>query len=214
MRNEDGSGQVLRTRLDKGTIHSEPAGTNGVAVLVNFNPVDRACISYDLRFDANFEWSLGGKLPGLQGAAPGISPSAPGGGNDSDGAWSGRVMWLGPGAYSWAGPSNMAVSYMYHPGQVSQYGDNVRWNVAFQRGRWEHIKVCYAMNTVGKSNGTLAAWVNGSQVLSSTDFVYRTRGDLHIDAIAWSLFRGGNTMDWAAPRTNYVDIDNVIVGTF
>ena len=56
--------------------------------------VDNACLSYDLRFDANFDWSLGGKLPGLSGVAPGVSPTLPaGGGNPGDKGWSGRLMW-------------------------------------------------------------------------------------------------------------------------
>ena len=33
--------------------------------------------------------------------------------------WSGRLMWLGPKAYAWAGPTDTAVSYMYGPRQQS-----------------------------------------------------------------------------------------------
>ena len=115
---KSGGGKALRTRLDKGTIRDNPGGNHG-AVLVAKLPrsYDKACISYRVRFSSNFDWSLGGKLPGLMGVAPGQVPSTPTGGGSVEHGWSGRVMWLGPKAYSWAGPKNMGVTYLYHPGQ-------------------------------------------------------------------------------------------------
>lgn len=203
-----GTGNVLRTELTKGTIRSD--GYNGAVIDVPLpRQYDKACMSYNIKFDADFDWSLGGKLPGLEGVEPGVAPSAPSGGHPTSAGWSGRLMWLGPKAYSWAGPSNMVVSYMYHPGQASEYGDNVRWNKSFVAGRWHTVKQCYAMNTVGQKNGVLQAWMDGSLVVNLHDFVYRTRSDVHINYVAWELFRGGNTLAWAGSRTGYVDIDNV-----
>lgn len=206
-----GRGKVVRTTLKAGTIHSQPSGTSNGAVFSPALPraVDRACMSYDIKFNSTFDFSLGGKLPGLQGAVPGTS--APTGGQPSSTGWSGRMMWLGPEAYRWAGPSNMAVSYMYHPGQDSQYGDNMRWNEGFSKGVWHTVKQCYVMNTVGKSNGVLRAWMDGRQVLNNTSFVYRTRGDVHINSISWAVFRGGGDMNWASGSTGYVYIDAVKV---
>ncbi|MDQ2744520.1 MAG: hypothetical protein M3Z66_19810 [Chloroflexota bacterium] len=202
-----GTGNVLRTELTKGTIRAD--GNGAVIDVPLVQQYDKACMSYDIKFDAAFDWSLGGKLPGLEGVAPGVPASAPSGGHPTSAGWSGRLMWVGPKAYSWAGPSNMVVSYMYHPGQTSQYGDNVRWNKAFVAGKWHTVKQCYAMNTVGQKNGVLQAWMDGSLVVSLPNFVYRTRSDVHINYIAWELFRGGNTLAWAGSRTGYVDIDNV-----
>lgn len=205
-----GNGNVVETLLKKGTIRS--IGNNG-AVLYMALPqdYDKACISYDVKFNAGFDWSLGGKLPGLEGVAPGIQPSAPSGGHPTSEGWSGRLMWLGQGAYSWAASTNSVVSYIYHPGQEGQYGDNVRWNRSFIAGKWHTVKQCYTMNTVGQSNGVLQAWMDGALVVDQHDFVYRTQGDVHINYIAWELFRGGNTLDWAGDTDGYVDIDDVAV---
>ncbi len=209
----DGSGgQALRVTLDQGTIHSGPNGTHGVVLFAKLpGQIDNACISYRVRFDANFDWSMGGKLPGLSGVAPGVAPGAPSGGHPTDQGWSGRLMWLGAGSYSWAGPTNTVVSYMYHPGQKSIYGDNVRWGKSFVAGQWHQIAQCYAMNTVGKSDGVLRAWFDGQLVVNDTSFVYRTRSDVHINYLTWDVFRGGATMDWAGSRTGYIDFENVRV---
>lgn len=207
------SGQALRVTLQKGTIHSKPDGNHGVVLFAKLPEVDSACVSYRIRFDANFDWSLGGKLPGLSGVAPGVNPGAPTGGNGTSQGWSGRMMWLGSGSYSFVKASNMAVSYMYHPGQASQYGDNIQWNKAFAAGRWHEVKQCYTMNTMGKKDGTLRAWFDGQLVVDDNSFVYRTRNDVHINYLNWSVFRGGSTMDWAGSRTGYVDFDDVRVTT-
>lgn len=210
-----GSGKVYRLRLDAGSYRDYPAGNNGI---VSFIPlkreVDNACVSYDIRFDGTFDWSLGGKRPGLQGTAPGVSVGTPtGGGYPGDKGWSSRGMWVGPEAYSWAGPTNMAVSYVYGPRQESYYGDNVQWRKAFVAGTWHTVKQCHTMNTVGSANGRLQAWMDGVRVLDVDDHVYRTRNDVHIKHLNWSIFRGGGSREWAGSRTGYVDIDNVKVTT-
>jgi hypothetical protein len=212
--NSRGSGKMLRTTLDKGTIHSIPSGNNGIVVFSKLRrAVTQACISYDLRFDGQFDWSLGGKLPGLLGVAPGVAPSVPTGGTyPGDRGWSGRLMWLGKGTYSITKP-DMALSYMYGPDQKSQYGDNVFWNRSFVRGRWHHVRQCYDMNTVGKANGRLEAWLDGQVVVNRTNFVYRTRNDVAVNYLSWSVFRGGHTLSWAGSRTDTIDFDNVLVTT-
>lgn len=211
----DGTGgKALRVTLDQGTIQSKPNGTHGVVLFAKLpGQIDSACVSYRIRFDANFDWSLGGKLPGLSGVAPGVNPGAPTGGNPTSEGWSGRMMWLGSGSYSWVKAANMAVSYMYHPGQQTQYGDNIQWNRAFAAGRWHDVKQCYTMNTVGQKNGQLRAWFDGQLVVDDNAFEYRSRRDVHINYLNWSVFRGGSTMDWAGNRTSYIDFDNVQVTT-
>src|SRR4051794_16128665 len=128
-----GHGKVIRTKLDAGTMHSIPSGNNGATFFLPLKrTVNQACLSYGIRFSKGFDWSLGGKLPGLEGVAPGVSPSLPSGGKDAgDKGWSGRMMWLGPQAYSWAGPTDAGVTYMYNPTQSGTYGDNVRWRRSF-----------------------------------------------------------------------------------
>jgi hypothetical protein len=120
-------------------------------------------------------------------------------------------MWLGPRAYSWAGPINGAVTYMYNPLQSGTYGDNVRWNKAFVAGSWHAVKVCYTMNTVGQSNGALQTWMDGQLVINNTAYKYRSRTDVGVSHLLWHIFRGGADANWAGKTDGYVDIDDFTV---
>jgi len=206
-----GKGKVIRTKLDAHSYHTFPAGNNGIDVFIPLKKVvTRGCISYQIRFANDFYWSMGGKLPGLLGVAPGVAPSYPAGGTYAGNkGWSGRMMWVGPKAYSWAGPTNMALSYMYNPRQTSQYGDNVRWKRAFKANTWHKVRQCYVMNSVGKANGKLQTWFDGVRVVNNTAYTYRGRKDVGISHLSWSIFRGGNSSNWMSPKTDYIDIDNV-----
>jgi hypothetical protein len=209
-----GSGRVLRTTLDAGTIR-DGSGNHGAVLPIKLpGAYESACMSYDLRFSSRFDWSLGGKIPGLLGVAPGVSPSEPAGGGSVARGWSGRLMWVGHEAYSYAPEgSNMAVTYLYHPGQATKWGDNIRWNRSFAAGTWHTVKQCHTMNTVGRANGKLQAWLDGKQVVNSSNVVYRTRSDVKINYFEWDIFRGGDSLAWAGSTTGYIDIDKVRVTT-
>ena len=209
-------GHVIRTYLEAGSIRSSPAGNNGVAEAVALpRALTHACLSYDVRFDVTFDWAKGGKLPGLSGVAPGLNESFPSGGHTvGDLGWSGRVMWLGPEVRSMPGRSNEALSYMYGPTQQGRFGDNLYWDASFTRGQWHTVKQCYDLNHVDKADGRLRAWLDGRLVLDITDYTFRTRRDVDITALDWSVFRGGGTLDWASSQADWIDIDNVsITGT-
>jgi hypothetical protein len=203
-------GKAYRLKFDAGTIRSNPTGNNGIVLVVPLTKqVDNACLSYDLRFDDNFDWSMGGKLPGLSGVAPGVSPTLPaGGGSPGDKGWSGRAMWQ---------PNGGMISYMYGPRQVDYYGDGIKWSKGVVRATWHAVKICYTMNTVGanggNTDGKLQVWLDGGQVLNVTNHVFRERTDVHISHLMWSVFRGGSTMDWAGKWDSWVDFDNVKITT-
>ncbi len=176
-----GKGKVIRTTFVAGTMKSIPSGNNGSSLFLPLSKVvDQACMSYDIRFDGNFDWSLGGKLPGLEGVAPEVSPGYPTGGTTPGRqGWSARIMWLTPKSYGWAGPVNEVVSYMYTPTQTTRYGENVRWHERFSANKWHTVKQCFTMNTVGRADGKLHAWLDGVQVLSEDAYIFRMRRRRH-----------------------------------
>lgn len=208
-------GKAMRVTLDPNTIRTSPSGNNGFVSIAKLPRVlQNACLSYDVKFDSRFDWSMGGKLPGLIGVAPGVNPGMPTGGRYAgDLGWSGRVMWRGPKPFNTLGQPNMAISYMYSPLQKDQYGDNISWNSSFVAGKWHTVKQCFTMNTVGKADGVLRGYLDGTLVLQRNDFVFRTRTDVGISHLAWSIFRGGNTMDWASLTKGTVDLNRVVVTT-
>ena len=210
-----GSGNVVRTKLTRGkTIHSSGEGRGNVLMIKLPGSYDSACMSYDVRFAGPVDFSAGGKLPGFVGVAPGTAPSVPEGGGSSAHGWSGRLMWLG--AKMWKvvrdnDRSNMVVTYLYHPGQVRKWGDNVAWGSTFKANTWHHVKQCHQMNTVGRANGILQTWFDGQLVMQANNVVYRTDPKVHITHFDWSVFRGGDSSAWAGTTTSYVDLDNLKV---
>lgn len=210
-----GSGNVVRTKLSAGKfIESKGEGRGNVLMIKLPKAYDAACMSYDVRFAAPFDFSAGGKLPGFVGVAPGTSPSTPEGGGSVAHGWSGRLMWLGSKMWKFvrdADRSNMVVTYLYHPGQEREYGDNVSWGSSFKTGVWHHVRQCHVMNTVGKADGVMQTWFDGRLVMQSTHVVYRTDPDVHITHFDWSVFRGGNSSTWTGSRDGYVDLDNLTI---
>jgi hypothetical protein len=210
-----GSGNVVRTELAGGKyIGSTGSGRGNVLPFRLPGSYDSACMSYDIRFESPFDFSAGGKLPGFVGVAPGVSPGTPEGGGSTAHGWSGRLMWLGSKTWRFvrdADRSNMVVTYLYHPGQDRVYGDNVSWGSSFTPGVWHRVRQCHVMNTVGKANGVLRTWFDGTLVMQRYDVVYRTDPAVHITHFDWSVFRGGDNLDWASPKTGYVDLDNLSI---
>lgn len=175
---------------------------------------DAACVSYDVRFSPGFEVSAGGKLPGLLGVAPGVPPQAPTGAGSTKHGWSGRVMWLGPKLFRVvreSGQADLAVTYLYHAGQGGTFGDHISWGRGLIDGGWHQVRQCYDLNTLGRADGRLRAWVDGAQVLDRSDIVYRTDPKVHITHLDWSVFRGGDSADWAARTAGEIDLDNLQV---
>jgi hypothetical protein len=202
----DSTGRFLRESLRAGTY----GPGNGIVVGIPLpRAVNEATIRYSLRFPANFDWSMGGKLPGLSGVAPGTSWTLPAGGqrDPNNAGWSGRLMWLGKRAYAHVGAKpNEISSYVYHPGQADAYGDNEWWNKAAPAGTKFAVTQHVVMNTPGRANGVLEAWLGNVKVIDRHDYVFRTRTDVKINWLMWSIFRGGNDSRWAGSRDGYVDL--------
>ncbi|HEY0238580.1 MAG TPA: hypothetical protein VGC37_08045 [Friedmanniella sp.] len=210
-------GHFVRTHLAAHEIlgrNDQPGDGNVLVVPLEDQSRDSACIAYDVRFSPGFEVSAGGKLPGLLGVAPGVSPGTPTGGGSTAHGWSGRIMWTGPKAYKSvrdSGQPDLAVTYLYHPGQTGTFGDDIPWGRGLVDGTWHSVRQCYTLNTIGRADGRLQSWLDGVQVVDRADLVYRTDPKVHITHLDWSVFRGGDTDDWAADTAGDVDLDNLKV---
>ena len=212
-------GQAMRVTLPAGRWSGDGNGDHG---LINFPKLDRnvteATMDYYLRFDPNFDWSWGGKLPGLMGVAPGVNPIEPHKGSQTDQGWSARRMWLTNASYGSVKPSmaNNMVTYFYWPGRNSRIAENVWWQdgpsrVELERGQWHHVRQHVRMNTPGQSDGVLREWVDGELVLERTNAEFRVDPSVEVTNISWNIFRGGNTADWRGSRDSWVDFADIKV---
>lgn len=174
-------------------------------------------LRYRVKFAEGFDFVRGGKLPGLAG---GIAPT---GSDQADGTngWTGRMMWRTdydglPGEE----PQNRAnmVTYLKHTqsgfDQDGTQEDNLYWTddigdpIEIQAGVWYRITQWVKMNKIGRSNGRLKMFLNGTQVLDQRDLVFRTTDDLGIDVMYFNTFFGGSGPLWAPSKDEVIYFDD------
>lgn len=151
---------------------------------------DRVCLHYQLRFEANFDFVKGGKLPGLYGG------EAPSGGEEVTGenGYSLRLMWREDG---------QGELYAYLVGREGESIGRGSWH--FPTGRWVTVEQEVVLNTPGEENGVVRVWIDGWPVLEQRNLVYRTTEQVGIDGIMFSTFFGGTGEKWRTPRDQHVD---------
>lgn len=165
------TGPVLQVTYPQNSYSDGTGGGIGGAQFINlWNASDGSSfnsmlLSYEVAFDSNFNWVLGGKLPGLRG---GLATSGCSGGSQSNGSscFSSRVMWrqnaAGEGTH--AIPSlhlletDRRVVYAYIPTPNglcndnniicnSDYGISIsRGSFTFSTGQWSRITMLVQLN--------------------------------------------------------------------
>lgn len=186
---------------------------------------DEVYLSYKIRFDDNFDFVRGGKLPGLCGGACNSGGSTP----DGTDGWSGRMMWRtdgsGQGGGSPLDPHQAnAVQYVYHPDQTGgspagKNGDDLKyddtpdgWQV-FDSDVWYQLQHRIVMNDPGQNNGIVQAWFDGEMVLDRQDLEFRDNNSFGIDSLYFSTFFGGGSLTWATTKDEFAYFDDFIIST-
>ncbi|ORX79949.1 hypothetical protein K493DRAFT_200862, partial [Basidiobolus meristosporus CBS 931.73] len=179
--------------LQVGGVHfwSEPFGKG---------QFDRALLSYEVGFPANFSFVKGGKLPGLYGGEPGTGCS---GGSQSDGkmCFSLRLMWreLGVGEVYTYLPLSNRDKLCTHPMITCNdaYGQSIGRGFDFNKGAWNRVALYVQVNTVGKEDGVIQLYLNDSLWLDIREIPLRKEKGIGISSIMFSTFFGGNTPEYA-----------------
>ena len=111
------------TRVFRGAFQANTfGGGNGNNVRLKIRPGREYLLEYRIRFDGNFPWTRGGKIPGLGGG------TAPTGCVTTTGAgFSARMMWRGGGEL---------VGYVYDNDQSSDCGNTLTTGFTF---RGDHL---------------------------------------------------------------------------
>lgn len=166
---------------------------------------DRATLSFDVRFDEDFQWVRGGKLHGL-------GPKYPitGGRERRPKGWSARMMFTRGGRCS---------SYLYDQDQSQKWGiGRLSRAPVFVAGRWHHVVLQLRLNQPGEADGSVRFLVDGREVVEQGEVVFRGQGgpDTLIQTFLFSTFHGGATPTWTprkngAPTTVYAFFDNFLV---
>lgn len=94
----------------------------------------------------------------------------------------------------------VAVTYLYYLDQPGEYGVDFPWTysdgkaVRFIPGQWHAVTHRIIMNKLGKNDGIIEGWFDGTKVLRKEGLKLRGAvcGNLGINQFYFSTFFGGN----------------------
>jgi len=157
---------------------------------------DTATLSYKVLFQDGFNFTKGGKLPGLAGGTGNTGGLVP---NGYDG-WSVRFMFKEKGSIC---------AYMYYPKMEEKYGEKRFLSddnglIYLKTGRWNNITLTLKMNEPEKENGMIISKVNGKEVLMMDSICFRKTDKLKIDHLLFSCFMGGDDISYSPDRDQYL----------
>ena len=204
------AGKALRVRIAEGS-------TGALNTLFKFqketgDEPEEIYFRYYLRLANDWNQTLqGGKLPGISGTY-GI---AGWGGRKSNGSngWSARGLFklTLPAGNPLAGTTPIG-TYCYHADMEGYYGTNWVWQNGYrgflENNRWYSIEQYLKLNTPGKKDGILRAWVDGRLAFEKSDIRFRHVDRLKIEQVWMNVYHGGTK---PSPYDQHVFIDNVVI---
>ncbi|WP_395339444.1 polysaccharide lyase [Ningiella sp. W23] len=201
------TGKGLRILYPAGGNQSSPSGaTWETDIQIS---ADELYMAYWVKFDADFQFVKGGKLPGLAG-----STSFPYGDND----FTTRLMWREGGK----------LEFYLHGFQLDNnegsepyrlFWDDFGEHARVIPGQWHHIEIRQQLNTPGQLDGRLQGWLDGVLMVDdSSNSGVRDGGQSNtkINQLYFSTFFGGSSApasQWQPSSDVYANFDDFIVST-
>ncbi|KIK80505.1 polysaccharide lyase family 14 protein [Paxillus rubicundulus Ve08.2h10] len=182
-----------------------------------------AIFSYRMMLEKDWEFVKGGKLPGMYGGVGELAYRCSGGRqHERCKCFNVRLMWRSEGqgevyAYLPLNDTNKEILLAVPPGGQtnSDYGVSTgKGSWTFERGVWITVAERVKLNDVGKANGELQLWINGTCVIHAKGLTFREEEASHIKGMHFQTFFGGHTADWASPKDQrawFADVSGVIV---
>jgi hypothetical protein len=189
----DGASKVFTAGFEAGKFG---AGGNGHLIRLPIHPGREYVFEYRLRFDAGYDFSRGGKIPGLAG---GNAPS--GCDTSTDIGFTARQMWRENGRL---------IGYIYDMDQGGDCGNAIETGFNFAVGRWYHVKQRIKLNTGSTRNGVLQLWIDDRLVINRSNMGWMIEAPTRfIDKIFLDFFFGGSTADWSPSRNCSLSFSDV-----
>ncbi len=172
---------------------------------IPLDPQNSYYFSYRVKFEKDFDFVRGGKLPGLAGGTV-TSGQIP----DENDGWSARMMFWEEGKISF---------YLYFPNQSTIWGERLFLKNSYgdtikvTKGEWHCITHYIQLNDLGKSNGVLQAWFDGKEAFYADTILFRKDDHITIDHLMYSVFMGGGDKSWAPANDQTIFFDDFIVSS-
>ncbi|KAF8973269.1 polysaccharide lyase family 14 protein [Flammula alnicola] len=191
------SGPVLQVTYPEGSFSHDTGGSQFYSLwnTTDGSSFNSMMVSYELAFDAGFNWVKGGKLPGLRG---GLNSTGCSGGNKADGldCFSSRLMWRTSGAgeiYAYIPATNNLCSEKSITCN-SDFGISIqRGAFSFVSGQWMRVtQIVQLNNPPDVANGYIALYFNDLLAVSQTGLQIRASNSVVANGFYFSTFFGGN----------------------
>ena len=189
------SGKSVRTLYPKGKRTPSDSGAQW-HMSVN-GEYEELYLSYWVKFGNDFDFVLGGKLPGLSGSVSFI---------DRTYEWKGRLMWREQGK----------VEFYTHFAH-----DRERWwwntegfQATFIPNQWHHIEMHFRLNSPGNYDGLMEGWFDGQKAAYYDEVKFRDADETtnKISKVFFSTFFGGSSGDrWNATKDEFAWFDEFII---
>lgn len=153
---------------------------------------------YTVRFGSDFDFSGGGKLPGLAGGQVfnGGRPAISGTGFNA------RLHW---------NLNGVPTLYLYYQDQPDNFGHHIALDVPFNfiaNGEYK-ITQYIKMNTSGNKDGIFRLWIDGQQVLDLNNISFMSYPSPQITRVNFDSFFGGGDVSFAPSRNTHADFDDI-----
>ncbi|GBE81089.1 polysaccharide lyase family 14 protein [Sparassis crispa] len=201
------TGPVLQVTYPAGSYSNNTGGAQFYAAWGGSNgaPFNSMVLTYEVAFDSDFNWVMGGKLPGLRGGPDDDGCSGGSGANGSN-CFTARLMWRTDGqgeVYSYFLPTSELCASPDFICNNDGYGTSIdRGSFSFVAGAWNRVTLYVGLNSLlNSSDGQVALYYNNTLALTETDLQYRNSSGINIGGLFFSTFFGGSTTAWATPQT-------------
>lgn len=177
---------------------------------VNLSTATHATFAYSVWFPAGFNFVMGGKLPGFYGGENDTVAMTCSGGSRNAACFSARLMWRANGTgemYTYLPPANETgfsangkLCSLPDSDCNDTFGASIgRGNYTWTPGQWTTVAERVKLNDVGKANGELELFLDGTSVISVNGLILRGTNQGRIRGLQMQTFFGGHTPDWATP---------------
>ncbi len=103
-------------------------------------------------------------------------------------------------------------TYCYHADMSGDYGDTWVWSRdqlgCLETKRWYCLEQQVRLNTPGKNDGILRAWIDGRLAFEKTDIRFRDTDKLKIERLWMNFCHGGGE---PSPHEQHAYIDNLVI---
>jgi polysaccharide lyase-like protein len=138
------------------------------------------CLSYQVLLPSDFDFNLGGAMPGLIGEA-----------DQSTDRFLVRPSWHQGGTVS-------VTNFVTLDGKKFKQVADAE-GVTLPRGKWIQIDQELVLNSPEQENGILRLWIDGALAIDKADIAYRVKPDIAVSGVAADFFYNGEDVAGRAP---------------